>query len=247
MTSRDTRFSVFVGNLPPNTIQAHFDYIFPNCKVSSVRLVRDKETDAFKGFAYVDFDDEASLQAALMIDGSIIEGRQLRVNHAHDRRGSRSGSSRGAPPRGVGNGYNRGGMNQPRGNEDGWFTRGRPSMGGGARFSSGGPRGSGRGGYGQRQSYYPPGLAREPIASDRPVTQDTGDLNSNSSKEDRPRLNLKPRSKPLQTDEERQLSERSKAIFGTGRPREASPLAARINDLPSGSASGSGSETTGNT
>lgn len=34
-------------------------------------MIRDKETDKFKGFAYVDFEDEESLQAALRTDGSV--------------------------------------------------------------------------------------------------------------------------------------------------------------------------------
>ncbi|KAA3671773.1 uncharacterized protein DEA37_0012814 [Paragonimus westermani] len=89
MASRDDKYSVFVGNLPPNTIQAHFDHIFPDCKMTSVRLIRDKESDAFKGFAYVDFDDEESLQLALKTDGSIVQGYRLRVNLAQDRRGGR--------------------------------------------------------------------------------------------------------------------------------------------------------------
>ncbi|GAA49289.1 U11/U12 small nuclear ribonucleoprotein 20 20kDa protein [Clonorchis sinensis] len=78
----------------------------------------------------------------------------------------------------------------------------------------------GRGGP-QRQSYHPPGLARDPVVNDR---LDTGELNSNSSGEERPRLKLKPRTVPLNQTDDRHLSERSKAIFGTGRPREPSPL-----------------------
>ncbi|KAF5397993.1 putative eukaryotic translation initiation factor 4h [Paragonimus heterotremus] len=225
MASRDDKYSVFVGNLPPNTIQAHFDHIFPDCKMTSVRLIRDKESDAFKGFAYVDFDDEESLQLALKTDGSIVQGYRLRVNLAQDRRGGRGGAPRGGPGRGVGNGFGRGGFNQPRGNQEVWSSRGRPSMGGGGRFIGGGPRGGGgRGGFGQRQSYHPPGLQHEPADNDRPNLADTSDANSNSSHEDRPRLKLKPRTAPIGEHDDRQLSERSKAIFGTGRPREASPV-----------------------
>lgn len=41
---------------------------------------------------------------------------------------------------------------------------------------------------------------------------------------DRPRLSLKPRSTPVNVhSQERELSERSKAIFGIGKPRDPSP------------------------
>ncbi|CAL8068966.1 unnamed protein product [Calicophoron daubneyi] len=215
MAARDNRFSVFVGNLPPNTIQAHFDHIFPDCKMTSVRLIHDRETDAFKGFAYVDFEDQESLDAALRTDGSILDGYTIHVNHAQDRRG-RGGRG----PRGMGGGYGRGGPSHPRGNQDNWSARGRQSMGGG-RFAGGGPRGA-RGGYAQRQSYHPPGLSADGN-SFRPAP-DVAEVNSNSSGDERPRLNLKPRTVPMHSNDERHLSERSKAIFGVGRPREASPV-----------------------
>lgn len=42
---------------------------------------------------------------------------------------------------------------------------------------------------------------------------------------DRPRLSLKPRSNVVNvTNQERELTEREKAIFGVGKPREPSPL-----------------------
>ncbi|KER34168.1 hypothetical protein T265_12436, partial [Opisthorchis viverrini] len=222
-----------IPSKPISTIYFLIARLVANCtnisvQMVSVRLVRDRDTDAFKGYAYVDFEDETSFQTALKTDGSIVEGFRLRVNPAQEKRGSRGGP-RGGPPRAMGNGYGRGGGGgayQGRGNQDNWSSRGRPNMGpGGGRFTERGPRGGGGGmggrGGPQRQSYHPPGLARDPIVNDRP---DTGDLNSNSSGEERPRLKLKPRTVPLNQTDDRHLSERSKAIFGTGRPREPSPL-----------------------
>ena len=73
-------------------------------QISSIRLVRDRETDQFKGTVYVEFKDEASLREALTFDGVVrpqcivtpspaqeVDGRSMRVDVATPRTGGGRG------------------------------------------------------------------------------------------------------------------------------------------------------------
>ena len=60
-----------MGNLPQGLVQGDVEKIFENFEVKNVRLVKDRETDQFKGFCYVEFETLDNLERALEFDGRI--------------------------------------------------------------------------------------------------------------------------------------------------------------------------------
>lgn len=81
---QDRSYTLFVGNLPPQTIQGDIDNIFSEVKhhIQKIRMIRDKETDKFKGFCYVEFSNAESFNAALAFDNAEYMGHILRIDHA---------------------------------------------------------------------------------------------------------------------------------------------------------------------
>lgn len=64
-------YLAYVGNLPQGVVQGDVIKIFENMTVRNVRLVKDRETDQFKGFCYVEFETIDDLQQAMSYDGRI--------------------------------------------------------------------------------------------------------------------------------------------------------------------------------
>lgn len=107
-------YIAFVGNLPQGVVQGDVIRIFKDFVVKNVRLVKDKETDKFKGFCYVEFETLEQLQNALKLDDRIkLEDSQvlLRIDVAEQKKTDRGFSNKG-PHQGGGRGNfnnNRGG------------------------------------------------------------------------------------------------------------------------------------------
>merc|ERR1719201_290453 len=72
--------SVYIGNVDygstPEELQEHFK----SCgQISRITILVDKYTGNPKGFAYIEFADEQSVQNSLLLNGSLFRGRQLKV------------------------------------------------------------------------------------------------------------------------------------------------------------------------
>lgn len=79
--------------------------------VRETKVITDRETGRSKGFGFVTFDNEEDAQEALrQLDGSSLDGRNIRVNEANERP-SRGGGYRRDDRDGDGG---RGGQGMPR-------------------------------------------------------------------------------------------------------------------------------------
>jgi RNA recognition motif-containing protein len=85
---------LYVGNLSFNTGSDALREAFAKYgEVTDVHLVTDRETGQPRGFGFVTMGTSAAAQAAIAgMNGSTLDGRDLRVNEAEERQG---GSARG--------------------------------------------------------------------------------------------------------------------------------------------------------
>jgi len=126
---------VFVGNLDFNTTRTEVQDLFTQVgAVRDVFLPMDRESGRPRGFAFVEYENDADAAAAIeKFNGYQLGGRALRVNAAEDR-----------PRTGGGGGGGRGGF----GGGGGRGAGGGGGYGGGGYGGGGGGYGGGGGGYG---------------------------------------------------------------------------------------------------
>jgi RNA recognition motif-containing protein len=91
---------LYVGNLSFSTTQATLEQTFAAIgEVREVAIPTDRETGQPRGFAFVTMGNAQAASAAIQkLNGSVLDGRQLKVNEAQER-----------PPRGGGGGGGGGG------------------------------------------------------------------------------------------------------------------------------------------
>ncbi len=91
---------VYVGNLSFQTTEDQVHDLFsPYGEVESIAMINDRDTGRFRGFCFVEMEDEAAEAAIAALDGQEVDGRNLRVNEARPRE-DRPGGGRGGPRRG---------------------------------------------------------------------------------------------------------------------------------------------------
>ena len=97
---------LYVGNLSWNSTEADLSDTFSAFgEVVEAKIITDRETGRSRGFAFVTMSDEASAnQAAAELDGTSIDGRNVRVNIAEDKRRDGGGGGGGRGGRGGGGG-----------------------------------------------------------------------------------------------------------------------------------------------
>ncbi|XP_069385691.1 RNA-binding protein 34 [Paralichthys olivaceus] len=108
-SSHDHKRSVFVGNLSFEMNESAFRQHFEECgSVEAVRLVRDQNSGLGKGFGYVLFESPDSVQLALKLDGSKLEGRAVRVKRSVKKEKQKNKSNDRGTPRRPGGGLAKG-------------------------------------------------------------------------------------------------------------------------------------------
>ncbi|XP_066149102.1 eukaryotic translation initiation factor 4H-like [Euwallacea fornicatus] len=233
-------YTAYVGNLPNGIVQGDINTIFKDFNVKNIRLVKDKDTDRFKGFCYVEFDSLTDLENAISMNGDIeVEGCVVKVDVAEGKRNDRGGGfdrgGRGGANRGRSGGFRN--DRPPHGFNDGDFDRRGPPRGPG-NFPD--PRGGNRGNYGnftgeegQWGGGPKPGLGPRPGQGSFGGPPGPGGRRGGGGPDrkfddlptaapdtsGRPRLKLLPRTV---TDPVNSLAQTSRnaAIFGGAKPRE---------------------------
>jgi RNA recognition motif-containing protein len=101
---------LYVGNLPYSATEQSLREAFAaSGTVDTVSLITDRDTGQSKGFAFVEMSSDSEAQAATQaMNGTMLDGRQIKVNEAKPRenRSGGGGGGRGGFG-GGGGGYGR--------------------------------------------------------------------------------------------------------------------------------------------
>ena len=78
---------IYVGNLSYSATEEKVRQTFSEFgEVTSVRMINDRDTGRFRGFAFVEMATPEAKEAAIKgLDGQEVDGRQLRVNEAQEK------------------------------------------------------------------------------------------------------------------------------------------------------------------
>ncbi len=108
---------LFVGSLSWNVDDQGLRQAFdPFGQISEAKVITDRDSGRSRGFGFVTFDEEDAADKAISaMDGTELDGRSIKVNVAHEKRGGRDGGGGGGGyGGGGGGGYGGGGGGRNR-------------------------------------------------------------------------------------------------------------------------------------
>lgn len=77
---------VFVGNLAYSLTNEELSAFFSQFgEVLSARIIKDRETGRSRGFAFVEFNSEEAVEAALKATDQELSGRNLNIRRAEEK------------------------------------------------------------------------------------------------------------------------------------------------------------------
>lgn len=87
---------IYVGNLSWNTDDNDLGNLFAQYgEVVSARIIIDRNTNRSKGFGFVEMaESDAAVAAISELNGSEVDGRNIRVNEAEERENNRGNNRR---------------------------------------------------------------------------------------------------------------------------------------------------------
>ncbi len=111
---------LYVANLSYQTTESELEQAFQQCgTVSSVQIVKDRETNRSRGFGFITMGSDAEAEAAIeQMNGKEFDGRGLRVSEAKPRE-DRPPQQRFSQDRGGSGRGDRGGDRGDRGGDRG--------------------------------------------------------------------------------------------------------------------------------
>ncbi len=78
--------NIFVGNIAYSTSEDQIRDLFEEFgEVSAVKMISDRDTGRFRGFGFVEMEDEAGRNAINTLNDREVNGRNLQVNEAQAR------------------------------------------------------------------------------------------------------------------------------------------------------------------
>ncbi|RLN38747.1 RNA-binding protein CP33, chloroplastic [Panicum miliaceum] len=79
--------SAYVGNLSWNVTEKDLRDFFKSSKIAWIRFAIDKRTGCSRGFCHIDFQDDESLEKAVAMNQSELQGRPVKVAYSVSNRG----------------------------------------------------------------------------------------------------------------------------------------------------------------